>query len=169
VLEVSTATRTEIGGAGLVWSKPILKANRPQGGAVSKPVTPFRQEQDHVVVGSRPVMGQKDRLPCGVVATSTTQWLWIADTLGLDPEWCFLGKDVADADWLRSAYPKTAFLRDPRWIRPVAVVFCDGRPPPFVYEIDGVVLLFHCKAPRRYTQASWKTHVVRFRQSDPAG
>jgi hypothetical protein len=169
VLQASTATGTNTGDVGLVWAKPILRVREwpcsepaAKFAAKNSRVAPFKQERDHVVVGPRPVMGQKDRLPCGVITTSSTQWLWIADTLGFDPEWCFLGTDVGDADW-------TAFLWEQRWVRPVAVVFCDGRPPPFAYQIDGVVLLFHCKAPRRYNQATWKTHSVRFWHSDLGG
>jgi hypothetical protein len=65
------------GVARLVWSKPILKAGwslRPPGSSgaktvlwVDSKVSPFKQAQDYVVVGSRPVMGQQDRLPYGVV------------------------------------------------------------------------------------------------------
>jgi hypothetical protein len=49
-------------------------------------VGPFAQPLDHVVVGSRSVLVQEDQVPCGIVAFSTLQWLWIADTLGHDPE-----------------------------------------------------------------------------------
>jgi hypothetical protein len=122
-----------------------------------------------VVTGSRSVVPSQERLPCGVVATSSAQWMWIADTLGFDPEWCYLGKSVQDSAWLTAAYPRTAFLREPSWARPVSVVFCDGRPPPFVYQIDGLMLLFHCKAARSYHQASWTTHSVRFRHSTLGG
>jgi hypothetical protein len=79
-----------------------------------------------VVVGSRPVVPRRDRVSCGVVASSTVQWLWIADALGFDPEWCFLGAGVQEATWLRLAYPNTAFLRSAAWVRPVKVVFCDA-------------------------------------------
>jgi hypothetical protein len=78
-----------------------------------------------VVVGSRPVLPKRDRVPCGVVASVSFQWLWIADTLGFDPEWCLLGDGarVQDAGWIKTAYPDTAFIRDSAWIRPVSVIF----------------------------------------------
>jgi hypothetical protein len=78
VLKASTATGTEREDVGLVWAKPILTVRSSRAWAAEKhsKVAPFKQDRDHVVIGSRPVMGQKDRLPCGVVATSSTQWLW---------------------------------------------------------------------------------------------
>jgi hypothetical protein len=121
------------------------------------------------VVGSRPVLVASDRVACGVVATSSAQWIWIADTLGFDPEWCYLGKDVEDSAWLKMAHPRTAFLREPGWARPVSVVFCDGRPPPFVCQIDGLILLFHSKSARRDQPAAWRTHSVAFQHSTLGG
>jgi hypothetical protein len=123
---------------------------------------------DQVVVGSRQVLPQQERVPCGVVATSTAQWLWIADTLGYDPEWCWLGDAFQDESWLRSAYPKTAFIRDVAWVQPVTVVFCDGQPPQFVYRLHTLAFIFHLKTQRRKFE-HWQTHLVRLRHSNLGG
>jgi hypothetical protein len=77
------------------------------------------------------------------------QWLWIADTLRFKPEWCWMGAGIQDIGWLKAAYPETAFIRDSTWARRVLVVFCDGRPPAWVYRIRTLELLFHPKLQRR--------------------
>ena len=108
MLKSSSAAGSESVDAGLVWSNPILKVGRTERTQMEQQgptaplevprVYPFRQEHDHVVVGSRQVTRHRDRVPCGVVAT--VQWLWIVDSLRFDPEWCFLGQDIANSDWL---------------------------------------------------------------------
>ena len=140
----------------------------PRGGPPGKILEPagedqvaaYRQEHDHVVLGSRSVLADEDRVPCGILASKSLQWLWIADTLGFDPEWCVLGTQVGNIDWIRATYPKTSFLRRPNLLRPVSVIFCDLAPPPFVYDIPTLELVFHNLLPRRYPPKKWTVRSV---------
>jgi hypothetical protein len=53
--------------------------------------SPFWQTEDHVVVGSWLVVPRRDGVACGVVASSTVQWLWIVDSLAFEQNGVFWG------------------------------------------------------------------------------
>jgi hypothetical protein len=128
----------------------------------------FCQPREHVVVGSWPVVPKRDRVPFGVVASASFQWMWIADTLGFDPEWCLIGNGIGvqDAAWIKTAYPNTAYIRDSAWIRPVLVIFCDVLPPSFVWELTNLELVFHTKKQHRTLTRKWKTRLLRLCHAD---
>ena len=106
------------------------------------------KHEDQVLTGDLPVRAEVDKVPCGVVCnTGLPQWLWVVDTLGFDPIWCLMGKEM-ELDWLRVVYPKIVFTCDMQYCPEVPAMFCDGRPL-LSFNWATLQLLFSVRRTRR--------------------
>lgn len=118
---------------------------------------------DQVLIGSRSVLESLDHVPCGVVMSLSAQWLWVVESLGYSPSWCWVREPSYDIEWLRPVYPCTAFVWTASWLRPVPViVFCAGQPPGQIMSLQGIEFVFHTTSLRRPLSGRWLTHHVCF-------